>query len=145
MKNTKSVVLIVIVTLVALSAGYIVASKVWGFPIFGAPSDGNNQKAETDKTVMYNLGQFTTNLVDPGKYIRVTIEIEMLDTPQSQDLISNISEIKTDIYALLRSKTYEELLGESGLRDLQADILERIDLKCPGVVRNVYFSEFIIQ
>ena len=54
MKNTKSVVLIVIVTLVALSAGYIVASKVWGFPIFGAPSDGNNQKAETDKTVMYN-------------------------------------------------------------------------------------------
>ena len=145
MKNTKSVVLIVIVTLVALSAGYIVASKVWGFPIFGAPSDGNNQKAETDKTVMYNLGQFITNLVDPGKYIRVTIEIEMLDTPQSQDLISNISEIKTDIYALIKIQNIRRTAWRVGIKRPTGRHTERIDLKCTLAWLGTCISEFIIQ
>ena len=69
----------------------------------------------------------------------------MMDGKESQELLSKIPEVKTDIYALLRSKTYEELIGETGLRDLQVDVLERIEERCPGIVKNVYFSEFIIQ
>lgn len=145
MKNKKTILVIAVILLVGLSLGYFVAAKAWGFPMFGAPSDSDSKKSEEAKTVMYSLGQFITNLLDPGKYIRATIEIEMTDGKEGQELLSKISEVKTDIYALLRSKTYEELMGESGLRDLQVDILNRIEDRCPGIVKNVYFSEFIIQ
>ena len=145
MKNKKTILVIAVILLVGLSLGYFVAAKAWGFPMFGAPSDSDSKKSEEPKTVMYSLGQFITNLLDPGKFIRVTIEIEMTDGKEGQELLSKISEVKTDIYALLRSKTYEELMGESGLRDLQVDIFNRIEDRCPGIVKNVYFSEFIIQ
>jgi len=145
LKSKKAIIIIAVVLVVGLSVGYFVAAKAWGFPLFGATKDSGDPKSENVKTVTYNLGQFITNLLDPGKYIRVTIEIEMMDGKESQELLSKIPEVKTDIYALLRSKTYEELIGETGLRDLQVDVLERIEERCPGIVKNVYFSEFIIQ
>ncbi len=145
MKSKKTIIIIAVVLVVGLSLGYSVAAKAWGFPLFGATKDSGDLKSGDVKTVTYNLGQFITNLLDPGKYIRVTIEIEMMDGKESQELLSKIPEVKTDIEALLRSKTYEELIGETGLRDLQVDVLERIEERCPGIVKNVYFSEFIIQ
>ncbi|HHW18202.1 MAG TPA: flagellar basal body-associated FliL family protein [Firmicutes bacterium] len=138
----KKVALVVGVTLVAIVAGYVVSAKVWGFPVFWS---GSGKQAEQEKPVIYSLGQFITNLADPGRFIRVTVDLEITGGEKGDVVASRASELKTDIYALLRSKSYEELQGENGLRQLQKEILARIESKCPGSVRNVYFSEFIVQ
>ena len=137
----KKVIIGAALVLVALIGGYIVAGKVWGFPILttGHANEG------TEKTVVYSMGQFVTNLLDPCRFVRVTLDLKVLDIPQNEQLTEKMSELRTDIYALLRSKTYAELVGEEGLRDLQQHILDRINLKCPDIVQNVFFSEFIIQ
>lgn len=137
----KNVVLVTAIVLIALVAGYVVAARAPGFPLVLNDRD----KLSTGKTLTYSLGQFITNLMDSGKYIRVTLDLKILDSRESEDLLAKVSELKTDIYALLRSKTYEELIGETGLRSLQQDILDRIEAKCPGIVEDVFFSEFIIQ
>ncbi|HHY17293.1 MAG TPA: flagellar basal body-associated FliL family protein [Firmicutes bacterium] len=137
----KKVVLVTAIVLIALVAGYVVAARAPGFPLVLNDRD----KLSTGKTLTYSLGQFITNLMDSGKYIRVTLDLKILDSRESEDLLAKVSELKTDIYALLRSKTYEELIGETGLRSLQQDILDRIEAKCPGIVEDVFFSEFIIQ
>jgi len=85
-----------------------------------------------------------TNLADRNRYIRVTVDLEV-DSSRSGEVTEKLSELKTDIYGLLRSKTYEELTGENGLRNLQKDIKTRMDGKFAGAVRNVFFSEFIVQ
>jgi len=121
--------------------GYVAASKVWGFPLFGGASP---KKAEEPKSVMISLGQFMTNLADRNRYIRVTVDLEV-DSSRSAQVTEKLSELKTDVYGLLRSKTYEELTGENGLRNLQRDIKARMDSKFQGAVRNVFFSEFIVQ
>ena len=121
--------------------GYVAASKVWGFPLFGGTSP---KKAEEPKSVMISLGQFMTNLADRNRYIRVTVDLEV-DSSRSAQVTEKLSELKTDVYGLLRSKTYEELTGENGLRNLQRDIKARMDSKFQGAVRNVFFSEFIVQ
>lgn len=101
----KKVVLVTAIVLIALVAGYVVAARAPGFPLVLNDRD----KLSTGKTLTYSLGQFITNLMDSGKYIRVTLDLKILDSRESEDLLAKVSELKTDIYALLRSKTYEEL------------------------------------
>lgn len=138
----KSRGLVVMVALLALAvAGYAVASRVYGFPFLGLPA----RRSAEPVPGIYNLGLLITNLKDPGRFIRVQIELELYDGTKASVVSQRAAEIKTDIYALLRAKTYDELVGEDGLRNLQADLVERLNKKLGGLVKNVYFSEFLIQ
>ena len=139
----KKLVLIVAAILVMGVAGYFTASKVWGFPIFETPGEGKGA-APVIKTTIVNFGQFMTNLTEPGRFIRISVEVETV-RERAEGLTEKISQLKTDIYALLRSKSYEDLSGEGGLRELQENMLDRINTTCPGCFTNVFFSEFIVQ
>lgn len=139
---TKRALVIVLAVVVFAGLGYLAASRVWGFPLFGG--SGAPKKAPEAKSVMISLGQFMTNLADNNRYIRVTVDLEV-DGSRSEEITEKVSELKTDVYGLLRSKTFAELTGEDGLRDLQKEIKTRLEAKFPGVVRNVFFSEFIVQ
>lgn len=140
----KRIIVIVLALVIFIGIGYFAASKVWGFPTFGGGGGRQPRKEQEAKSAMVSLGQFMTNLVDHGRYIRVTVDLE-IDSSRSQEVTDKTSELKTDVYALLRSKTYAELTGENGLRNLQTEIKTRLDAKSPKAVRNVYFSEFIVQ
>lgn len=138
----KSQGLMVVVVLLALAvAGYAVASRVYGFPFLGLPAPRSPEPVPG----MYSLGLMITNLKDSGRFIRVQIELELYDGNKASVVSQRASEIKTDIYALLRSKTYDDLSGEGGLRSLQTELLEELNKKLPGLVKNVYFSEFLVQ
>ncbi|HHX10830.1 MAG TPA: flagellar basal body-associated FliL family protein [Firmicutes bacterium] len=134
---------VAVIVVASLAVGYTVAARAWGLP--GVQLGSGQQEKDIDTTLTCSLGQFITNLKDSGRYIRVTLDLQALDSESHKQLTNRSSELKTDIYALLRSKQYEELVGEEGLRNLQKDVLERIDAKCPGMVRAVFFTEFIIQ
>ncbi len=140
----KKLVLVVAAVLVMGLVGYFSASKVWGFPVFGAPGSVGLTGTPVVKTTTVNFGQFMTNLIEPGRFIRISVEVETV-REHAEGLTERMSQLKTDIYALLRSKSYTDLLGEDGLRDLQRDMLQRIDSTCPDCFTNVFFSEFIVQ
>lgn len=139
----KKALLILAAICVVAGVGYAAASRVWGFPLLGAYASGEERKAE-ERLAVISLGRFMTNLIDPGRFVRISVEVEM-PCDKTELFTAKMSEFKTDIYALLRSKSFDELLGEDGLRVLQTDVYERIDAKCPAIVRNVFFSEFILQ
>ncbi len=139
----KRILLIVLALAVTAGVGYVAASKVWGFPMFGGGQPKPKPEPEV-QLVVISLGQFMTNLADSGRFIRVSVDLEV-DMARSEGITNKASELKTDIYARLRSKTYADLSGENGLRDLQKEIRDRMDAKCPNAVYDVYFSEFVIQ
>lgn len=140
---TKKLVVIVLAVVIFAGIGYFAASKVWGFPVFGLGEKDPKEEPEA-KSAMISLGQFMTNLADNNRYIRLTVDLE-IDSGKSTQITDRTSELKTDIYALLRTKGYKELSGEDGLRGLQTEIKESFDKKLRDAVRNVFFSEFIIQ
>ncbi|MGI6620450.1 MAG: flagellar basal body-associated FliL family protein [Bacillota bacterium] len=133
---------VVPIVIASLAVGYAVAAKAWGLP---GVQLGAGRDKQVDTGLVCSLGQFITNLKDSGRYIRITLDLQAMDKQSQEELAARSSELKTDIYALLRSKHYEELVGEEGLRNLQKAVLERIENKCPGMVRAVFFTEFIIQ
>jgi flagellar basal body-associated protein FliL len=138
----KKVISFVILTLVLAATGYITASRVWDFPVFGAPN--NSRVIYNPRTSTINLGQFLTDLQDEGRFIRTTIEVEVYEE-NLETFSSHLAEAKTEIYALLRSKTYQELSGDKGLRDLQKDIYGILSDIYPKRIVEVFFSEFIVQ
>lgn len=142
MLNVRKWIWVAVIVVVSLAVGYTVAARAWGLP--GAQL-GNGQERKTETGLVCSLGQFITNLKDSGRYIRITLDLQAIDKDSLDQLTARYSELKTDIYALLRSKHYEELTGEEGLRNLQKAVLERIEVKCPGMARAVFFTEFIIQ
>lgn len=141
-RHLKKWIVVVVILVVALGLGYVVSARIWGFPIFASPKSAVKEEPQP---TMYNLGLFVTNLLDPGRYIRVNIDVELRSQEAAQTFTSRVSEVKTEVYALLRSKSYQELIGEEGLKNLQKDIFSRIDARVPGAVINVFFSEFVIQ
>ncbi len=140
----KKALLILAAICVVGGVGYAAASKVWGFPVFGAYLPGAKEGKVAEKLTIMSLGRFMTNLTDPGRFIRVSVEVEM-PSDKADLFTEKMSEFKTDIYALLRSKSFEEMLGENGLRILQSEVHERMEAKCPATIKNVFFSEFILQ
>lgn len=134
---------VAVIVVASLAVGYTVAARAWGLP--GVQLGSGQQEKDIDTTLTCSLGQFITNLKDSGRYIRITLDLQAIDKDSLDQLTARYSELKTDIYALLRSKHYEELTGEEGLRNLQKAVLERIEVKCPGMARAVFFTEFIIQ
>ncbi len=136
-------VVVVLAVVIFAGLGYFAASKVWGFPVFGGGAK-EPKKEPVAKSAMVSLGQFMTNLADNSRYIRVTVDLE-IDSNKSQDVTDKTSELKTEVYALLRTKSFKELSGEDGLRNLQRDIKARFEARVPNAVRNVFFSEFIVQ
>lgn len=138
----RKVLLVALALVVTAGVGYVAASRAWGFPLFGSRQEETS--FEPAEVAIISLGQFLTNLADNGRFIKVTVELEV-DSVRGSYIADRVSELKTDVYALLRSKTYAELSGETGLRNLQREIRDRMENKYPHAVRNVYFSEFVIQ
>ena len=139
---TKKLMVFVLAVVIFAGLGYFTASKVWGFPLFG--TGGPVTKTVAAPSAMISLGQFTTNLAENNRYIKLTVDLE-IDSARSEEVTAKTSELKTEVLAVLRSKSFKELSGEDGLRDLQAVIKGRFEQKLSGEVRNVYFSEFILQ
>ena len=78
--------------MVFAAVGYVAASKVWGFPLFGGTA--GPKKADEPKSAMVSLGQFMTNLADRNRYIRVTVDLEV-DSSRSAQITEKLSELKT--------------------------------------------------
>lgn len=143
----KRIVLAAVTTIVVLAVGLFVASKFLGvsvWPVNKTQAAGNDGSTKRPPVTL-SLGQFVTNLAEAGRYARISVDLELENEETLRTVSSRMSELKTEIYALLRSKSYADLAGEEGLRQLQKDILERIRKRYPTGVKNVYFSEFLIQ
>ncbi len=140
MSSSKRLLTVAAGVIAVIVLGYVAAAKVWGYPLPGFAAGGERPL----RSCIVSLGQFTTNLDDPGRFIKVSVDIEV-DTTRAQEISDKLSELKTDIYALLRSKRYGDLMGENGLRGLQSAMHEMLLRKCPEAVLNVFFLEFLIQ
>ncbi len=136
---------VAVLAVLVFVVGYSVAARAWGLPGLLPPGDTGNYEEKAGIESVYSLGQFITNLKDSGRYVRINLDLQAVDDYSLQQLVKRNSEIKTDIYALLRSKTLEELSGEMGLRNLQTEIFDWFNSKYPGMVAEVFFTEFIVQ
>ena len=95
-----------------------------------------------------SLEPFIVNLDDPKlrKYLRVTMDLELMDTKSVQLITDRLPQIKDAILSILPSKHYEEITTGEGKSALRNELIKAVNAFFDKEqVRNIYFTEFVIQ
>lgn len=99
--------------------------------------------------IMYKLTPpFIVNLADPEAtvYARISITLELANLQVLQEVQKKEPIIRDAIIEIISNKTSEDLRKPEGREQLKMEILKRINtILTKGGVRNVYFTEFVIQ
>ncbi len=94
------------------------------------------------------LDAFIVNLAgESGKrYLKITMQLEMNNSTLAEEIQNKMPQIKDSVITVLSSKTTDDLLTIEGKFLLKEQLLTRVNsLLRTGVVKNVYFVEFVIQ
>lgn len=147
--------LFIVANLAVLGAGSFMtyqATLGWVRPSVREPAALEQLKAERETegvrdSVLYTMPTFTVNLDgQPKRLIRVSLTLEMLDKDGFEEVVRNSPAARDSIVRILNSKTYDDvetIQGKLFLKDQIAVTLNK-SLK-DGVVKDVYFSDFLVQ
>ncbi len=154
-KGGKKKLILLIVLLLILGAGGGAAYKFLVLDKKKAESQEKQAqkiieeiKATENVGVMFDLGTFVVNLADKDieRYLKVSIVLELKDQKVQQEAQKRLPEIKDAITTLLLTKRSSEIRTPEGIEFLKEEIAKRVNAILPlGGVKNVYFTEFIVQ
>lgn len=110
-----------------------------------AKIDPKEQKAK-EKMVLFSMEPFILNLSDPGRHLKVAVQLELMheeDQPKTQE---RIPKLRDTIIMLFSNKTMDTVSSPEGKFQLKDEILLRVNQAMDKeVFKNVYFTEFVMQ
>jgi flagellar FliL protein len=121
------------------------------------PKKLSNEKAEKELAkfeeslrgdpVIYTLAPFNTNLEGvPRRLIRLDLSLEMMDEEGYEEVIGIAPEARDSIMRILNGKTFDDVESVQGKLHLKNEIIAQLNSELKkGVVKNVYFSELVVQ
>lgn len=105
------------------------------------------RESKAFESVLYSMDEFTVNLTGlPHRKLRIEMHLEMLDSEGFEEVMSLKAEARDAIVRLLGGKSFadiESIQGKLFLKDQIATTLNKY-MKS-GVVKDVYFSQFLVQ
>ncbi|MCB9026707.1 MAG: flagellar basal body-associated FliL family protein [Bdellovibrionaceae bacterium] len=144
----------VVLDLVVVSIGaYLVYASTLGFKKPSVSNEELNkeliefQASLQNKPIVYTLDTFNTNLEGiPRRFLRVQVNLEMLDEEGYEEVIDLGAEARDSIIKILNTKQFNDIDSIQGKLHLKNQIIAQINSFLQrGVVKNVYFSEFVVQ
>ncbi|MBW1729663.1 MAG: flagellar basal body-associated FliL family protein [Deltaproteobacteria bacterium] len=113
-----------------------------------AAAKKTEESAKPDIGPIYPMEVFIVNLMDPmGKrYLKAKIELELSEEEMRPEVDKRLPQLRDAILTLLSSKSFKDINDLSGKYQLRAEIMATLNryLKT-GKIKNVYFTEFIVQ
>ena len=150
-----SILLVAVLILVAGVGGYFAQELISGKPesMTPSPSMKSQSVAMTQPTspavgVMVPLEPFMVNLARTkgSRILKVTVTLELNNPAVQPEVEDNRQKIMDSILVLLSSKTFEDVYSIQGKFKLKDEITTRVNrFLAMGHVKEVYFSEFLIQ
>ena len=141
----KKVILFVIPFLLILLGG----GAAYFFLLNKSKKEEKPKVAPPEVGVMYKLEPaFIVNLADPEitVYARVSITLELANQKVLLEVQKREPIIRDAIIEVISSKTSNDLRTPEGRERLKLELLKRINtILTKGGVRNLYFTEFVIQ
>lgn len=146
--SRKSYLKLIIIASIVLVLG---AGGFFGYSKFKKSSEATAATPKKQKvSIICPLKSFVVNLLDKrgvGKrYLKVTIEVEVGGEEGKQLIDSHNPQLRDSILLLLSSQTLEEINTMDGKLALKQELLSRMkQVLGDGVVRRIYFTEFVVQ
>lgn len=153
-KKGSALKFLIIGLLVLLLA--VVGLLAWQF--LSSPEEGSDEiveVGESDSTLdedivshTYALETFVVNLNDPGgkRYLKTTIELEYISEEVGAELAQRLPQLRDLILLQLSSKGLDDVQSVDGKIALRRELIQRINQTLTsGKIRNLYFTQFVIQ
>lgn len=106
------------------------------------------QEKENKIGVMVPLDPFVVNLSDPrGKrYLKLEITLELGDNTTADKLKPYTPKIRDMVIMFLTSLTFDEVMTPEGKIRIRDELLARFNMILrPNKIKNIYFTNFVIQ
>jgi len=153
--SLMNILLVVVLILIAGVGGYFVQDLISENSASKAPSSiTQTQPVETARPappavgVMVPLEPFMVNLARTkgSRILKVTVTLELNNPAVQPEVEDNRQKIMDSILVLLSSKTFEDVYSIQGKFKLKDEITTRVNrFLAMGHIKEVYFSEFLIQ
>jgi len=97
--------------------------------------------------VLYTMQPFNTNLDGvPRRLIRVDMSLEMMDEEGYEEVIGITPQARDAVMRILNGKTFGDIETVQGKLHLKNQIVTDLNASLKkGVVKNVYFNDFVVQ
>lgn len=139
----KSVIIAIIA--IVLAVVVIVVGVIFGLRMAkgnGEVSDDISQK----EIYQHDVGEMYSNLSESKKLVKVSATVETTEEEYLETLESKNYIIRNEINEIIRSKKLEEIEGSEGQKNLQSQIVTRLnEVFNTKVISDVYFNDFIVQ
>lgn len=111
-------------------------------------AEGDPAAAESLGPVNIEFKPFIVNLNDSGgkRFLKLTMSIEAETEALATEINTKMPQFRDVILLLLSSLSYDDIATLDGKMRLRNQMLNRINTQLTtGKIRNVYFSEFVVQ
>ncbi len=146
-KKGKSKLLIIIILVLALGGGggFFAYTKFFSHPK-EAEADKEEETSKEELPALFNLDPFVVNLTDRGRFLKVTMKLELIDKKYETVAEEKTPHIRDAIITLISSKTAESISTPEGKFQLNDELLMRANASVgKDVFKNIYFTEFVMQ
>jgi flagellar FliL protein len=125
----KKLIMLLLVLLIAGGGGYTMLGK----KAKAAPADGP----------VMSLDPVTLNLAD-GHYLQVALALQLAPMPKKAPKPDSSKVLDTTIL-YLGDHTYNQLVAPGGRLQAKEGLVARLGKLFPGKVKDVYFTQFVMQ
>jgi len=153
--SLTNILMVVVLILVAGVGGYFAQELISGNSESMAPAASmktqavaKSQSVSPAVGVMVPLEPFMVNLARTkgSRILKVTVTLELNNPGVQPEVEDNRQKIMDSILVLLSSKSFEDVYSIQGKFKLKDEITTRVNrFLAMGHIKEVYFSEFLIQ
>ncbi|MCP4368304.1 MAG: flagellar basal body protein FliL [Deltaproteobacteria bacterium] len=154
MSNKILIVLIGVFLLVVIAMGggfFMMWNKISSMDAANSENMENDAEVEEVAEIVgptKKLETFIVNLADKEgtRYLRLSMDLE-LETEETGQMVDKIlPKIRDAILMILPTKKYEDIGTVEGKTALRNEMLIKInELMIPEKIKNIYFTEFVVQ
>ena len=156
-KKRKTMLFLIPIVLILL-VGMVLGGAKMGFIsipglTLGKGEPGQEKQAEAPKEesgmgFIYAMKPFIVNLGDDsgGRYLKIKFEMELDTKDVVPEIEKRMPQLTDSVIMLLSSRTYEDIASYEGKDRMRNEIMLRLNsFLLTGVIRKIYFTEFVMQ
>ncbi len=148
-KGKSKLLIIILLALVVLGGGGFFAYTKFIAKPKAAEAEQEQKQQETlkeEQPVLFALDPFVVNLSDRGRFLKCSMQLELIDKSFEEIAKEKVPHIRDAIITLISSKTADSISTPEGKFQLKDEILMRANSAVgKDIFKNVYFTEFVMQ
>ncbi|MGC2064276.1 MAG: flagellar basal body-associated FliL family protein [Thermodesulfovibrionales bacterium] len=143
--GSKKLIIIIAVAAIVIGVGGFFGYKTFFGHKAEGGKDSHSDKKEV-KSTLIAIDPFVVNLVEHGRYLKVTMQLEIADASNQPLVAEKMPNLRDTIITLLSSKSAESVSGPEGKLQLKDELLLRANQSVgKDIFKNLFFTDFVMQ